>query len=182
MQDLSPDPTQYVVTPEGKRWVFAPDQMLAAWIVSCLAGGSALFVYLAMAYTGIWFVSVILFLLAGLLAAGALWAWCTRHTALTVESGGRVCYGKRELCEAGTVRAVRIAEARTGEVGDCEVHLELDGGKLVSLSLPSPYFAIPKTRERARALAGQLARALGVAVTESAEPSAAADGGGDLGS
>src|SRR5262249_34733762 len=94
----------------------------------------------------------------------------TRHTALTVEPGGRVCYGERQLCAAGTVRAVRIAEARTGEVGDCEVYLELDGGVLVSLSLPSPYFGVSKTRERALAFARQLARALRVGVTESAGP------------
>jgi hypothetical protein len=117
-----------------------------------------------------WFVSVTLLLLAGLLAGIALWAWWTRHTALSVESGGRVCYGAQELCAAGTVRAVRIAEARTGEMGDCEVYLELEGGKRVSLALPSPYFAVPKKPEQARAFAKQLARVLGVGVTESTEP------------
>jgi hypothetical protein len=65
---------------------------------------------------------------------------------------------------------VRIADARTGEVGDLEVYLELDGGKQVSLSLPSPYFGIPKKPEQAHAFAGQLARLLGVRVMESAEP------------
>jgi hypothetical protein len=159
--------SQYVSTPEGDRWVVHPDPMLVAWMVGCFACGSAFSVVVAIATTGIWFVSVILFLVAGLLAGVALWAWWTRHTALSVEPGGRVCYGARELCAAGTVRAVRIAEAKTGEVGDCEVSLELDGGKLVSLSLPSPYFCVPRTRERARPFAEQLARALRVGVTES---------------
>ena len=166
MQDPSPDPTRCVITRESGRWVFSPDPMLAAWMVGCFAFGSVLFVFLAISSVGIWFVSVIFFLLAGLLAGGALWAWWTRHTALTVEPGGRVCYGGRQLCAAGTVRAVRIAESPTGEVGDCEVYLELDGGELVSLSLPSPYFGVSKTRERALAFARQLARALRVGVTE----------------
>jgi hypothetical protein len=77
------------------------------------------------------------------------------------------------------VRAVRVAEAWTGEVGDCEVALELEEGKRVSLPLPSPYFVVPKTRERARAFAGQLARVLGVGVTESAGPNAPPDCGGE---
>jgi hypothetical protein len=169
MQDPSPDPTRYVVTREGERWVFRPDAMLVALMVGMFAGGSTLFVSLAIVYAGTWPVSVILLLLAGLLAGCALWAWWTRHTALTVEPGGRVCYGARELCAAGTVRAVRVVEARTGEVGDCGVYLELEGGKRVSLSMPSPYFVVPKKPEQARVFAGQLARVLGVGVTESAE-------------
>ena len=176
MQDPSPDPTRYVVTREGKRWEFRPDELLVALMVGLFAGGSALFASLAIVYRGSWFVSVILLLLAGLLAGGALWAWWTRHTALTVESGGRVCYGARELCAAGTVQAVRIAEAPTGEVGDCEVSLELEGGKRVSLMLPSPYFCVPKKPEEARVFAEQLARALGVGVSESDEPSGTGDG------
>src|SRR5262249_19887403 len=118
---------------------------------------------------GIWFVAVFCFLLAGLLAGCALWAWWTRNTALIIERDGRVCYGERELCAAGTVRAVRIAQSPRGEVGDCDVYLELDGGKLVSLSLPSPYFGVSKTRDRARVFAEQLARVLRVGVIETAE-------------
>ena len=53
-------------------------------------------------------------------------------------------------------------------MGDCEVYLDLEGGRRVSLSLPSPYFVVPKTREGACTFAGQLARVLGVRVTESA--------------
>jgi hypothetical protein len=178
MQDPSPGPTRYVVTREGERWVFRPDPLLVGLLVGVFTGGSAFLVTLAIVYAGMWFVSLILLLLAGLLAGGALWAWWTRHTPLTVESGGRVCYDGRELCAAGSVRAVGIAEARTGEVGDCEVYLELEGGKRVSLSRPSPYFVVPKPRGQARAFAGQLARLLGVGVTEFAEPGAAPDRGG----
>src|SRR5262249_50074511 len=133
-------------------------------------------VFLAIVYAHIWYVSAFLVLLAGLLAAGAMWAWWTHDTGLIVEPGGRVCYGDRELCAAGTVRTVRMAEAQTGEVGDCEVFLELEGGKLVSLSLPSPYFGVSKTRDRAQTFARQLARSLHVAVSDSAEPNAAKDG------
>jgi hypothetical protein len=181
MQDPRPDPTRYVSTREGERTVFGPDPMLVAWIVGCFAGGSAVCVFLAIASAGMWFVSVALVALAGLLAAVAGWAWWTRHTVLAVGPGGRVCYGGRELCAAGAVRAVRIAEARTGEVGDCDVCLELGGGKVVSLSLPSPYFGVSKSRERAYAFAGQLARALRVGVTESTEPGGAPETGRDTG-
>src|SRR2546423_13031303 len=129
MQDPSPDPTRYVVTREGDRWVFRPDAMMVALMVGVFAGGSALFVSLAIASAGGWFVSVILLLPAGLLAGVALWAWWTRNTLLSVEPGGRVCYGARQLCAAGTGRAVRIAEARPGEGGDCDGYMELKGGE-----------------------------------------------------
>jgi F0F1-type ATP synthase assembly protein I len=50
-------------------------------------------------------------------------------------------------------------------VNDCEVGLELAGGKIVSI--PSQYFAGFKAREQARPFAAKLARALRVLVTES---------------
>jgi hypothetical protein len=108
---------------------------------------------------------VIFLLVAGLCASLGIRAWLTRRTPLSIESGGRVSYGERELCAAGTVRAVRIAASRGGEAGDCEVVLELAGGKM--LSIPSQYFAGFKSREHARPFAAELAQALGVQVQES---------------
>jgi hypothetical protein len=123
----------------------------------------ALFVYWA--YFTASFVRVILLLLAGLLAGGMVWALWTRRTPLTAEPGGRVCFGARELCAAGAVRSVRIADARGGEGGDCEVCLELDDGRLVYL--PGIYFGSFKQREDARPFAEKLAAALRVKVTDS---------------
>jgi len=138
-----------------------------ALLIGVWAGGIVLFMYLA-ALTESSF-RIIFLALAGLLAAGTVWAWCTRHKLLTVEPGGRLCYGARELCAAGAVRTVRIASARTGESGDCEVCLEVDQGKRVYLPSTSLYFSgCFKMRAHARPFAEQLAMALGVEVTDSA--------------
>ncbi len=106
----------------------------------------------------------IFLLVAGLSAVLAIRAWRTRRTPLRIESGGRVSYGERELCAAGTVQAIRIAASR-GDASDCEVGLELTEGKTVSI--PSLYFAGFTARWQARPFATELAKALGVQVTES---------------
>jgi hypothetical protein len=48
----------------------------------------------------------------------------------------------------------------------------------VSLSVPSPFAVVPEKPKQARAFAEQLARALGVRVTESSEPGTAPGCGG----
>jgi hypothetical protein len=103
---------------------------------------------------------------AGLLACGIVWALGTRRAPLIVGPAGRVSFRDRELCPAGTVRAVRVAGARTGESGDCEVCLELGGGERVYLPSSSMYFGSFKRRDDAHAFAGELAAALGVGVRE----------------
>jgi hypothetical protein len=141
-------------------------------MVGGFGAGAALLIYLstiffrhaASASTNLWLSAI--FLLAAALCAGlAIRAWRTRRTALKIDSAGRVSYGERELCAGGTVHAVRIAGARGGEVGDCEVVLELAEGKIVSI--PSQYFAGFRTRRHARQLAAKLAESLGVPVTDS---------------
>jgi hypothetical protein len=92
------------------------------------------------------------------------YTWRTRRTPLSVEFGGRISYGNWELCAAGTVRAVRLAESRGGEAGDCEVGLEVEGK---TVFIPSWYFARFKSREHARPFAAKLAEVLEVQVTES---------------
>jgi hypothetical protein len=156
-----------MLSQHGQRWEFRPSREFVAVLVGIWAGGVALFIYFATLTES--FFRIVFLALAVLLASGMVWAWRTRRALLTVEPGGRLCYGARELCAAGAVRAVRIARARTGESGDCEVCLELDEGKVVYLPSTSIYFSgCFKTRESARPFAEQLAMALGVGVTDSA--------------
>jgi hypothetical protein len=93
------------------------------------------------------------------------WPWPNCSTTLTVECGGRVCFGKRELCPAGTVQAVCIACKRR-RVTDWQAYLELAGGD--SVGVPPPYFGDFELGEHARPLGEELAKALGVPLTESA--------------
>src|SRR4051794_12531072 len=113
---LMQDPGQFVVTWDGERWLFRPSGLFVAFLIAMLTVGVAFCVVLAVSFfrgfgagsLGVWLgVSCLLF--AGLFTGMVVWAWWTRDTPLTVERGGRVCFGARELCAAGTVRAVRIA-------------------------------------------------------------------------
>jgi hypothetical protein len=163
------DPIPYVVMREGDRWVFRPSGLFAGLMVTGFGAGSAFCAYLAVSFlrkagdtVGVAFGCIFLFA-AGLIFGLGVWAFRTRRTPLTVERDGRVCYGARELCAAGTVRSVRIAPSLGGEAGDCEVCLELDGGKLASV--PSQYFAGFGSKDQARPFAESLASALAVGVT-----------------
>jgi hypothetical protein len=80
-------------------------------------------------------------------------------------TGGRISYGKRELCVAGSLRAVRIDGARGGEADECEIALELaDGAKVY---LPSQYFGVYLPGAHLRPFAAKLAEVLEVPVKES---------------
>jgi hypothetical protein len=168
----NPNNILYVIERAGDRWVFVPSRLLAGLTVSLFGAGSAFLVYLSTIFfrqTGtapadLW-IGVIFLIVAGSIASLGIRAWRTRRTPLTIEHGGRVGYGERELCAPGSVRAVRIADSRDGELGDCDVVLEQDGGKIVSI--PSQYFGSFKSREDARPFAAKLAQALGVQVLES---------------
>jgi hypothetical protein len=170
MKDLNP--TVYVVRRKADRWVFVPSPTFTALMVGGFGAGSAFLIYLSTIFfrrTGaasanLWCDDAILLLVAGLSAAVGIRAWPTRCTPLNIEFGGRVSYGERELCAAGTVRAARIAPSRGSEAGDCDVVLEL-ARKMVSI--PSQYFAVFNARAHARPFAAKLAEALGVKVTES---------------
>jgi hypothetical protein len=157
---------------ETGRWVLAPSRLLAGLAAGMWGAGSALMVYFSTIpfraknpNSAVLWLGVIFLLVAGYSAGLAIWAWRARRTPLFIDVGGRVSYGHRELCAAGTVRAVRIAEARGGEAGDCEVGFELNGAKMVFL--PAQFFAVFKSREHARAFAAELAEVLAVPVTES---------------
>lgn len=169
MEDLKL--TTFVVWREADRWVFVPTGSFAAMAVGMFAAGSAFMIYLSTMFframggasVTVW-IGLIFLLVAAYSAGLAIWTWRTRRTPLSIEAGGRVSYGSRELCAAGTVRAVRIADARGGDAGECEVSLEVAGGKVVFL--PKPYFSGFSVRQLARPLAAKLAQALGVEVTE----------------
>ena len=164
---------KHVLTQDGQRSEFRPQEAVAALAIIWAAGGSStVFIYVAVyffrrandASANVW-IGAIFLLAAVIFVVAGVWAWGTRRTPLTVERDGRVCYGKRQWCAAGMVRSVRIASARSGESGDCQVYLEVDGSEL--LSLPSLWFGSVRERAHARPLAEALAKALGVGITES---------------
>src|SRR5688572_15293049 len=105
----------YVVTREGEACVFRPSALLANLMVGGFVASSALCLYSAVVLLRkaddlITIAFPCIFVLAAvLMAALAVRVWRTRRTPLIVEPTGRVRYGERELCAAGTVRAVRIA-------------------------------------------------------------------------
>ena len=161
------NPTPYMVKREAGRCVFVPSLLFGSLMVGGFGAGSAYLVYLSTMFfrrTDTTFFGAILLLVAALPACLAIRAWRTRRTPLSIEREGRVTYGEREICAAGTVRAVRIAPSHSGDVNDCEVYLQLDGEFLVSI--PSEYFAHFPTVAQARPFATELADALGVPVTE----------------
>ena len=158
--------TPYVVKRRGDGWEFIPSSTFVGLMVGAFGAASVFIVYLSTLFfrSATSWLTVIPLLVAGMCAAWAIRSWRARKIPLNVDSGGRVSYGERELCAAGTVQTVRIVPSRGGEVGDCEVWLEQADGKLVSI--PSQYFAGFKSREHARPFAAELAKALGVQVTE----------------
>src|SRR5579862_9557014 len=160
--------TLYVVKREGGGCAFVPSPIFVGLMVGGFGAGSAFLVYLSTLFfrrTETVIFGALFLLVAALPAGLGVRAWRTRRTSLNIERGGRVSYGERELCAAGTVRGVRIAPARRGEAIECEVYLELDAGKLVPI--PSQYFPGFTSSKHARPFAKELAQALGVQVTES---------------
>jgi hypothetical protein len=158
--------TLYVVKREDGRRVIVPSPLHAGLMAGLFGAGSAFLIYLSTLFFRRTDTAIFgaLFLLVAVLPAGlGIRAWRTRRTPLTIEPGGRVSYGQRELCAAGTVRAIRIAPVGGARAIECEVCLELDGGKLVPI--PSQYFAEFPTSAQARPFARELADALGVPVT-----------------
>jgi hypothetical protein len=161
---------RYTVTRYADRWEIRPSDTLVFVLVCWWAAGIAWLVGLASLTES--FIRVVLLVIAGLLAAGIVWALWTQRTPLTIGPAGRVSFRDRELCPAGTVRAVRVTDARRGESGDCEVCLELNEGRRVYLPSSSICFVSFK-RDEAYAFAGELAAALGVAVRDDESPPAA---------
>ena len=147
--------------------MFFPTPLFGSLMAGGFGAGSAFLVYLSTGFfrrTDTAFLGAIFLLVAVYSAGLGIRAWRTRRTPLLIERGGRVTYGERELCAAGTVRGVQIARSRPSEAFDYEVRLELDQGKLVSIQ--PQHFALYKTAMQARPFAAELAAALGVQVNE----------------
>ena len=161
----------YTFRREADRYTVVPSSTFAGLMVGMFAAGCVFMLYLSSIFllhagsvSADLVIGAIFVLVAGYSASLAAHAWRTRATPLSVESNGRVSYGERELCPAGSVRSVRIATSRR-EAYDCEVALEVAGGELVYV--PSQYFATFGTREQARQFAAKLAQVMEVPVTES---------------
>src|SRR5579862_8217891 len=116
-----------IVKRRGDGWEFVPSSTLTTLIIGGFVVGSAFYLYLftVLIRSANPLISVTLLLAGFLIGAMAIRAWRTRNTSLHVENGGRVSYGEKTLCTAGTVRSVRIVPSFGGEVGDCEVRIEL---------------------------------------------------------
>ena len=128
------------------------------WVVAALffwwAGGDA-----AMAFFGL---PIAVFVVQ--LVFHAVSGWRLRDTPLVVEPDGRVRYGDRELCPAGSVTAVRVVPDPLSEADGHKVALQTDTGAAVGL--PPPYFDSFLTQAHARRFADQFAAGLGVPVVD----------------
>jgi hypothetical protein len=109
-----------------------------------------------------WVVGGAFLLAAVVLGLLAYWGWRTRRAALVIGREGTVFYAGACLCVAGQVKAVAVVPSPGGEVGDCEVVLEVKGGRRVGI--PSQYFSGFASQQQAMPFAEQLAGALVVGV------------------
>ncbi len=150
--------TQYVVKREADRWMFIPSPLFAGVMIGAFFAGSAFMIACLRYFFG---GRTRLPRLCGSARFSCSSRVCPQAWGfapgapvalhLSIETGGRLSYSERELCAAGTVRAVRIAESRGGEPGDCEAVLEVADGKMVSIpSRTSPSSTRVNMRARSR--------------------------------
>jgi hypothetical protein len=115
-------PPIYVAKREAGQCVFVPSLLFVRMMVGGFGAGSAYLVYLSTlffrragaSFGNLWFGAIFL-LAAVLVVCLGIRAWRTRRTPLTIERGGRVSFGEREICAPRTVQAVRIARAPGGD-------------------------------------------------------------------
>jgi len=165
------DVALYTIRQEAGRWVIRPSSGFSAVMVGMFGFGAALMIYFSTIFfrtpgasSATRWIGAAFILVAAYSAWLGITAWRTRHTPLIIEADGRVTYGDEELCEPKSVASIRIAPARGGETGDCEVCFELAGGRLVWI--PSQYFGAGRARKYVRPFAAQIAEMLGVGVKE----------------
>jgi hypothetical protein len=161
----------FTVVQRGGRSEFRPAPPWGSLGTIVSAFGAALLFYLAATLLKVGHNSLpgsvlgsIFLVSAGMAAWQAITYWRQRTTPLMVEQNGRVSYGNRECCAAGSVDRVCIARDPAGEHGDCRVVIEQAGGIVVPL--PLPYFGAISQRDVARQLARELAAALNVEYVE----------------
>lgn len=163
--------TLYIFKREGDRSIFVPSRVFSGMAVWMFVGGAMLMLYLSSIFfrhlngasAKLW-IGAIFVAVAGFSAALAMRSWSTRMTPLSIMRGGSVSYGRRQLCAAGSVRAVRTDGGRGGEADECEIALELADGTKVYL--PSQYFGVYQPRAHLRPFAAKLAEVLQVPVKE----------------
>jgi hypothetical protein len=168
-----PESPLFKFTQDGDRWECQPSGTWGQFGFVFFLFGATFLLYisgqffwtLGDSFAGFGFGTVLL-LAAGLLTWTASRYWRLRHVPLTVTGTGRVSYGPHELCPSGSVRGVRIVPDPHAESGDCKVVLERADGSRVEL--PGPFFGAVSQREAARRLAGELAKALKMAMVETA--------------
>jgi hypothetical protein len=160
---------KHAIAADGERWVFRRSTAFiaimfgVAFTGAVILGTWILFLCVESGISTVWL--WVVFVLLDMLAYGLNFLpWPTGSITLKVGRDGRVCFGRRELCPAGTVRAVFVTTMRA-KVADWQTFLELDGGTFVSV--PPPYFGDFELGEHARPLGEELAKALGVDVKES---------------
>ena len=161
----------YTFKREGDRSLFVPSRIFSGFAVWMFVGCALLMLYLSSIFfrhrnevsADLW-VGAVFVAIAGFSAALAMRYWSMRKTTLSIMAGGGVSYGRKQLCAARAVRAVRLATARGGHGDECEIALELaDGAKVY---LPSEYFGICQPRAHLRPFAAKLAEVLEVPVKE----------------
>lgn len=94
-----------------------------------------------------------------LIAEVGCWMWRIQSTPLIVDAKtGKVRCGKKVICEAGTVKAFRLACSQLdAEENNCTFDFTIDSGDVVEI--PSPWFAAMSattSSEMARTIAGLL--------------------------
>jgi len=157
---------KHVVTAEGEHWKFRRSPAFMAIMFVLFLLGVVISIVLVTHLLGSLVEERVMFaiLLLALFPVDLLvisWdtgLWPRSSITLGVDRAGRVCFGKRELCPAGTVRAVCIATRRR-KLADWQVYLELEGGN--DVLVPPAYFGDFELGEHARPLGEELANALG---------------------
>jgi hypothetical protein len=156
---------KHVVAGDAERWVFRRSAAFDALVVGMFMVAGIFFFLIPLTFlkpglAEIWLVivSVIPFGLSS-------WPfpWPSDFIVLKVYPDGRVGFNRRQLCAAGSVRAVFIATVRP--LADWEVYLHLDDGTFVRV--PPPYLGDFELREQACPLGEELAKALKVELKES---------------
>jgi hypothetical protein len=157
----------FTVLQRGGRSEFRPAPFWGSLGAAVSAFGAAVLFYVAATVLKVAYKSFLGSILGLIFLGGAgmaVWQAITycrqRTTPLLVERNGRVSYGNRECCAAGSVDRVCITPDPQGEHGDCRVVIEEAGGIVVPL--PLPFFGAISQRDVARHLARELAAALNV--------------------
>jgi len=158
---------KHVIAAGAERWVFRRSTAFIAIMLGVFMAAGIFLALIPLSFlkpgvAEIWLVIVSVFPFG---LNFWLFPWPTDSIVLEVDRGGRVCFGGRQLCAAGTVRSVFITTKRA-KVADWQTYLRLEDGTFVCI--PPPYLGDFELGESACPLGEELAKALGVELKESA--------------